>query len=86
MKKTLLEKAREHTSLKKYVGRIEITGEDIELAVAFMNGNLRYSQLVHAYETVGKKNIGGATLLFRMSSAIRKGIAIGKIKLEFLKK
>ncbi|HEA46436.1 MAG TPA: hypothetical protein ENH99_01505 [Candidatus Pacearchaeota archaeon] len=79
MNKTLLEKAKD-VPIDKKQSRLPVTDEEIDLAIAFLEGEITHRQATQVIfgETKGK------SFYFKIGSIIRKGVVQGKIKIEKL--
>jgi hypothetical protein len=78
MKETLLEKAK-HTPLRKTKIATRMTDEHVELAIAWLHGEILLTQLAAAVKTDGIRN--NTKGLVTVAYAIKRGIEHGKIKL-----
>ena len=81
-KKTLLQTALEFKTKKSYSK--EVTDEMVELAVAWMKGEITQGQAARA---LGKDSSGGevTSVLYQLCVAIREGMKDGRITLTYKK-
>ena len=77
MKETLLQKAKK-SGINKRIGRLEITNEQIELAIAWVKDEVSTRQVSFA---IGENQIGGR-VLYRLAVWLKEAHSRGKLKLN----